>query len=101
MNSIRAAVIGAIAALGGLCFAASASAQAVQVLGDASGEACWRAAVATTRLKMDSAAMEARWKADAIGACDDALKSDKLDRIDMASTWVNRGILEMSRERYK
>ena len=98
MYVTRAAVVGIV---GGLCFAASASAQTVQVLGDASGESCWRAAAATTKLKMDSAAMEARWKSDAIGACDDALKSAKLDRIDMASTWVNRGILEMSRERYK
>ena len=62
---------------------------------------CAKAAKATTYLKMDSAALEARWKADAIGACDDALKSQQMNRIDTASTWVNRGILEMSRERYK
>jgi tetratricopeptide (TPR) repeat protein len=99
MNKAKAAIAGLAA--GVLCFAGPALAQTVQVVGDASGEDCWRAAVATTRLKMDSAAMEARWKADAIGACDDALKGGKLDRIDMASTWVNRGILEMSRERYK
>jgi len=98
MNRIRAVVIaGAVAAAG---LPAAAFAQAVQVVGDGSGESCWKAAKATTFLRMDSAAMEARWKADAIGACDDALKSGKLDRVDMASTWVNRGILEMSRENY-
>jgi tetratricopeptide (TPR) repeat protein len=99
MNRIRAAVVAAAAAAA--CLPAAAFAQAVQVVGDGSGESCWKAAKATTFLRMDSAAMEARWKADAIGACDDALKSDKLDRVDMASTWVNRGILEMSRERYR
>lgn len=99
MNRIEAAL--AVAALGAICIPAVASAQALQVVGNGSGEQCWKAAKATTFLKMDSAAMEARWKADAIGACDDALKSEQMDRNDMASTWVNRGILEMSRERYK
>jgi len=98
MNRIRAVVIAAAVAAAGL--PAAAFAQAVQVVGDGSGESCWKAAKATTFLRMDSAAMEARWKADAIGACDDALKSEQMNRTDTASTWVNRGILEMSRERY-
>jgi tetratricopeptide (TPR) repeat protein len=94
--------IGAAAAVvAALCLPAAALAQTVQVVGNGSGEDCWKAAKATTYLKMDSAALEARWKADAIGACDDALKSQQMNRIDTASTWVNRGILEMSRERYK
>ena len=97
-NNTSIAVAALVAAL---CLPALASAQTVQVIGDGSGEACWRAAVATTFERADSAVMDARWKADAIGACDDALKSAKLDRKDTASTWVNRGILEMSRERYK
>jgi tetratricopeptide (TPR) repeat protein len=101
MNRIEAALIGAAAAAGALCIPALALAQALQVVGNGSGEQCWKAAKATTFLKMDSAAREARWKADAVGACDDALKSEQMDRNDMASTWVNRGILEMSRERYK
>jgi tetratricopeptide (TPR) repeat protein len=101
MNTIRAAIVGAVAAAGAACIPALAFAQTVQVVGNGSGEDCWKAAKATTFLKMDSAAMEARWKSDAIGACDDALKSGQMDRTDTASTWVNRGILEMSRERYK
>jgi tetratricopeptide (TPR) repeat protein len=99
MNRIRAAV-GAAAAAGCLCLPAVAFAQAVQVVGDGFGESCWRAAMATTLMRVDSAKMDARWKADAVGACDDALKISRLDRKDTASTWVNRGILEMSRERY-
>ena len=91
----------AVAAAAALCLPAAALAQSVQVVGNGSGEDCWKAAKATTYLKMDSAALESRWKADAIGACDDALKSQQMNRIDTASTWVNRGILEMSRERYK
>jgi tetratricopeptide (TPR) repeat protein len=101
MNRIEAALAGALALLGALSLPAAALAQAVQVVGNGSGEDCWRAARATTLMKADSAAMDARWKADAIGACDDALKSQQMNRIDTASTWVNRGILEMSRERYK
>jgi len=101
MNRIEAALIGAAAAAGALCIPALAFAQALQVVGNGAGEQCWKAAKATTFLKMDSAALEARWKADAVGACDDALKSEQMDRNDTASTWVNRGILEMSRERYK
>jgi tetratricopeptide (TPR) repeat protein len=100
MNKTKAAVA-ALALAGAACIPGAAFAQALQVVGNGSGEQCWKAAKATTFLKMDSAAMEARWKADAIGACDDALKSSQMDRNDMASTWVNRGILEMSRERYK
>ena len=100
MNNNRALAAAAImaAALG---IPAVASAQAMQVIGDGFGESCWRAAVATTFQRADSAVMDARWKADAIGACDDALKSAQLNRNDTAFTWVNRGILEMSRERYK
>jgi tetratricopeptide (TPR) repeat protein len=101
MNKTRAALAGAALAMGALCLPAAALAQSVQVVGNGSGEDCWKAAKATTYLKMDSAALEARWKADAIGACDDALKSQQMNRIDTAATWVNRGILEMSRERYK
>lgn len=100
MSRIRMSAVGAVAALGALMLPAIACAQAVQVVGDSSGESCWRAAVAANLLHMDSAAMEARWKSDAIGACDDALTNGKLNRNDMAFTWVNRGILEMSRERY-
>jgi tetratricopeptide (TPR) repeat protein len=101
VGRIRSAAVAAVIAAGALAAPAAALAQAVQVVGNGSGEDCWKAAKATTFLKMDSAAMEARWKADAIGACDDALKSAQMNRIDEASTWVNRGILEMSRERYK
>ncbi|HTK35649.1 MAG TPA: tetratricopeptide repeat protein [Caulobacteraceae bacterium] len=100
MNGIKAAIIAAAATAVGLGLAGAASAQAVQVVGDGFGESCWRAAVATTFMHIDSAKMDARWKADAISACDDALKISRLDRKDTASTWVNRGILEMSRERY-
>ena len=101
MGRIRSSEVAAVIAAGALCLPGAALAQAVQVIGNGSGEDCWKAAKATTFLKMDSAALEARWKSDAIGACDDALKSAQMNRIDMASTWVNRGILEMSRERYK
>lgn len=101
MNKTKAALVGALAAAAAIGIPALASAQTLQVVGNGSGEDCWKAAKATTFLKMDSAALEARWKADAIGACDDALNSEQMDRNDMASTWVNRGILEMSRERYK
>jgi len=101
VGRIRSSEVAAVIAAGALCLPGAALAQAVQVIGNGSGEDCWKAAKATTFLKMDSAALEARWKSDAIGACDDALKSAQMNRIDMASTWVNRGILEMSRERYK
>lgn len=65
------------------------------------GEACWRAALASTFIHMDSATEEAQWKASSINTCDDALSSGALDRRDTAATYVNRGILEMSRERYR
>ncbi|HEY4030983.1 MAG TPA: tetratricopeptide repeat protein [Caulobacteraceae bacterium] len=78
----------------------AAFAQAIQVFGGGYGEACWRAALASTFIHMDSAVMEARWKADSISTCDDALAAGALDRKDLAATYVNRGILEMSRERY-
>ena len=99
MNRIRIFAVGAATALGALVFPAIASAQSISVFGGV-GEDCWRAASTANFLKMQSSALEARWKADAIGACDDSLKSGKLDRKDTAATWVNRGILEMSRERY-
>jgi tetratricopeptide (TPR) repeat protein len=98
---IRSSEVAAVIVAGALCVPGAALAQAVQVVGNGSGEDCWKAAKATTFLKMDSAAMEARWKADAIRACDDAINSAQMNRTDTASTWVNRGILEMSRERYK
>lgn len=102
MGWTRSSAVGALAMAGALGFSGAALAQAVQVVGDTSGEACWRAALATTFEHVDSAVMDARWKADAIGTCDDALSSaERLDRKDTAATWVNRGILEMSRERYK
>jgi tetratricopeptide (TPR) repeat protein len=100
MTRIRAAVALAAAAAGASCLPAIAFAQTVQVVGDGFGESCWRAAMATTLMHVDSEKLDARWKSDAIGACDDALKISRLDRKDTASTWVNRGILEMSRERY-
>jgi tetratricopeptide (TPR) repeat protein len=101
MNNNKASVAAAAILGAMLCMPAAASAQTMQVVGNGSGEACWRAAVATTLERVDSAIMDRRWKSDAIGACDDALKSDALNRNDMAYTWVNRGILEMSRERYQ
>lgn len=100
MARMNASAIGAAAVLGAVCLPAAAHAQAIQVFGGGWGESCWRAAVASTFLHMDSAAEEARWKADSISTCDDALSSGSLDRKDTAATYVNRGILEMSRERY-
>src|ERR1700761_5003340 len=101
MNRTRVCALGAVSILCGLALPAIASAQTVAVFGGGFGERCWRAATAANYLKMQSAAMEFRWKADAIGACDDAIASGVLDRKDMAATYVNRGILEMSRERYQ
>ncbi len=89
--------VGAAALLAAL--PAIACAQSMTVFGGV-GEECWRAANVANMLNMQSAGLEARWKADAIGSCDDALKSGKMDRKDTAATWINRGILEMSRERY-
>ena len=100
MARMNASAIGAVAVLGALCVPAASHAQAIQVFGGGQGEACWRAALASTFLHMDSATMEARWKADAIAACDDALAGSVMDRRDRAATFVNRSILEMSRENY-
>lgn len=100
MARVNASAIGAVAVLGALCIPAAAAAQAIQVFGGGWGETCWRAALASTFIHMDSAVEEARWKADSINACDEALASGALDRKDTAATWVNRGILEMSREGY-
>ena len=100
MVQMKTSAIGAVAILGALSFASSASAQAMAVFGGGSGEACWRAAFVSTNLHMDSAAEEAHWKADAINACDDALSGAVMDQRDTAATYVNRGILEMSRENY-
>jgi tetratricopeptide (TPR) repeat protein len=97
---MKASAIGVVAVIGAACLPGAAFAQAIQVFGGGWGESCWRAALASTFLHMDSAAMEARWKADSIATCDDALSSGSLDRKDTAATYVNRGILEMSRERY-
>jgi tetratricopeptide (TPR) repeat protein len=96
----RLFAIGAVAVLGALCVPATVQAQAIQVFGGGEAESCWRAAVASTFLHMDSATMEARWKADAIGACDSALAGAVMDTRDRAATFVNRSILEMSRENY-
>jgi len=101
VGRIKASAIGAVAVMGALAVPAAASAQAIAVLGGGWGEACWRAALASTFIHMDSAVEEARWKADSIANCDDALSGAALDLKDLASTYVNRGILEMSRERYK
>jgi tetratricopeptide (TPR) repeat protein len=98
---MKTSAIGAMAVWGALSFASSASAQAVAVFGGGLGEACWRAALASTLTHMDSAIEEDRWKAQSIGVCDDALSSASLDRRDTAATYLNRGILEMSRERYQ
>ena len=89
-----------MAVLGALSFAMAASAQPMSVFGGGWGEACWRAAFVSTTLHMDSAVEEARWKADSINACDEALSGSVMDQHDRAATYVNRGILEMSRERY-
>lgn len=101
MNRIKASVIGAAAALGALGLPGHALAQAIAVFGGGQGETCWRAALVSTFIKMDSAVQEARWKADAVAACDDAIAEGQLDRKDLASTYVNRAILEMSRENYR
>ncbi len=99
MGRMKASAIGAVAVLGALSFPAGAKA-AVAVFGGGFGEACWRAALASTFIHMDSAVEEAHWKADSVNACDEALANGSLDRRDTAATYVNRGILEMSRERY-
>lgn len=96
----KASAIGAVAVLGALVIPASACAQAIAVFGGGWGEACWRAALASTFIHMDSAVEEAHWKAESIGNCDDAIAGGGLGRQDLAATYVNRGILEMSREQY-
>jgi tetratricopeptide (TPR) repeat protein len=101
VGAMRSSAIGAAAIAGALMIPAAASAQAIAVLGGGWGESCWRAALASTFIHMDSAVEEARWKADAVATCDDALASGALDRKDLASTYVNRAILEMSRENYR
>jgi len=100
MAKVMTSAIGAVAVLGAVCLPAAASAQAIQVFGGGFGESCWRAALASTFIHMDSAVEEAHWKSASILTCDDALSSGSLDRRDTAATWINRGILEMSRERY-
>ena len=100
MARMTASAIGAVAVLGAVCLPGAAFAQAIQVFGGGQGESCWRAAAASTFLHMDSATMEALWKADAIARCDDALSGSVMDRRDRAATLVNRSILEMSRENY-
>ena len=100
MVRIGASAIGAVAVLGALSFSTSSRA-AIAVFGGGYGEICWRAALASTLIHMDSAVEEARWKADSINTCDDAISGSGLDPRDLAATYVNRGILEMSRENYK
>ena len=100
MGRVKASVIGAVAVFGALSFPMAAHA-AIAVFGGGEGESCWRAALASTLIHMDSAVMEARWKADSIALCDEALSGPELTRQDVANTWVNRGILEMSREGYR
>jgi tetratricopeptide (TPR) repeat protein len=100
VGRMKASVIGAVAAIGVLSFPGAAKA-AIAVFGGGEGEACWRAALASVLIRMDSAVDEARWKADSINLCDLAISGPELNRQDLASTWVNRGILEMSREGYR
>jgi tetratricopeptide (TPR) repeat protein len=100
VDRMKASAIGAVAVFGALLFPVEARA-AIAVFGGGEGEACWRAALASTLIHMDSAVEEARWKADSIVLCDDALAGPELTRQDVANTWVNRGILEMSREGYR
>jgi tetratricopeptide (TPR) repeat protein len=100
VGRIKASAIGAVVAIGALCAAGAARAQAIQVFGGGWGEACWRAALASTFIHMDSAKEEAGWKATSINECDDALASGALDRRDTAATYINRAVLEMSRENY-
>ena len=90
----------AMAVAAALVIPAAASAQPIAVFGGGFGESCWRAALASTFIHMDSAVQEAHWKADSIANCDSAIAEGQLDRKDLASTYVNRAILEMSREAY-
>jgi tetratricopeptide (TPR) repeat protein len=100
VGRIKASAIGAATVLGAFCIAGAARAQAIQVFGGGWGESCWRAAVASTLIHMDSAKEEAAWKATSINDCDNALASGALDRRDTAATYINRAVLEMSRENY-
>jgi tetratricopeptide (TPR) repeat protein len=100
VRRVKASVIGAVAVFGALSFPVGAQA-AIAVFGGGEGESCWRAALASTLIHMDSAVQEARWKADSIALCDFAISGPELTRQDLANTWVNRGILEMSRENYR
>jgi tetratricopeptide (TPR) repeat protein len=97
---VKASAVGAAAIIGALAYSPGAQA-AIAVFGGGEGEACWRAALAVVLIHMDSATEEARWKAAAIAVCDGAIAGPELSRRDLASTWVNRGILEMSRQSYK
>lgn len=101
MTRFKASVVGAAALAGVLAFPLAASAQAIAVFGGGEGEACWRAAMASTLIHMDSAVEEARWKAMSIATCDEALSGGILSRQDRTYTYVNRAVLEMSREGYK
>jgi tetratricopeptide (TPR) repeat protein len=106
VSRVKASAIGAVAVLGVLAFITPAAAQsrntngAMAVFGGGFGEDCWRAAFASTYIKMDSATDEARWKADSIATCDEAIAGSGLGFRDLAATYVNRAILEMSRENY-
>ena len=100
MTKVMTSAIGAVAVFGAAFLPGAAFAQAIQVFGGGYGESCWRAALASTSIHMDSAVEEASWKAASILTCDDALASGALDRRDTAATYINRGVLEMSRERY-
>jgi tetratricopeptide (TPR) repeat protein len=100
VTKVMTSAIGAMAVLGAIALPGAAVAQAIQVFGGGYGESCWRAALASTFVHMDSAVEEAHWKAASIVTCDDALATGSLDRRDTAATYINRGILEMSRERY-
>jgi tetratricopeptide (TPR) repeat protein len=100
VRRMKASAVGAVAVLGVLLIPGAASAQAISVFGGGWGEACWRAALASTFRHMDSAVEEARWKADSINQCDEAIAGSAMDPRDLAATYVNRAILEMSRESY-
>lgn len=90
----------ALIAAGGLLSYAAGAQASVQVLGGGFAEACWRASYASALVRMDSAVDDARWKAESIALCDEALAGDPLNRRDYAATFVNRGVLEMSRAGY-
>jgi tetratricopeptide (TPR) repeat protein len=99
VNAVKASIVAAAAVVGALSFPVASQAS-VAVYGGGRGEACWRAARATTVLQMKATKDEAVWKAASINVCDDALTGEPLGLRDMAATWVNRGVLEMSRGGY-